>query len=115
MGASYGGREEAAKIYELYDGMKVIDMVYAALLILMGFLALYVRSQLYHYKRSAPRKLLLLYALNGLVALYYSVGVSQVTGISLLDTDILYVIPGTIIMIIINKIYFSHRKHLFIR
>ncbi len=115
MGSSYGGREAAAKIYELYDGMKVIDMVYAALLILMGFLALYVRSQLYHYKRSAPRKLLLLYALNGLVALYYSVGVSQVTGISLLDTDILYVIPGTIIMIIINKIYFSHRKHLFIR
>jgi hypothetical protein len=115
MGSSYGGREAAEKIYELYDGMKVIDMVYAALLILMGFLALYVRSQLYHYKRSAPRKLLLLYALNGLVALYYSVGVSQVTGISLLDTDILYVIPGTIIMIIINKIYFSHRKHLFIR
>ncbi len=115
MGVSYGGREAAAKIYEMYDGMQVVDMTYAALLIMLGFLALYVRSQLYHYKRSAPRKLLLLYAMNGLVALYYSVGVSQVTGISLMDTDILYVIPGVIIMIIINKIYFSHRKHLFVR
>ena len=115
MGVSYGGREAAAKIYEMYDGMQVVDMTYAALLIMLGFLALYVRSQLYHYKRSAPRKLLLLYAMNGLVALYYSVGVSQVTGISLMDTDILYVIPGMVIMIIINKIYFGHRKHLFVR
>ena len=115
MGVSYGGREAAAKIYEMYDGMQVVDMTYAALLIMLGFLALYVRSQLYHYKRSAPRKLLLLYAMNGLVALYYSVGVSQVTGISLMDTDILYVIPGMVVMIIINKIYFGHRKHLFVR
>lgn len=115
MGVSYGGREAAAKIYEMYDGMQVVDMTYAALLIMLGFLALYVRSQLYHYKRSAPRKLLLLYAMNGLVALYYTVGVSQVTGISLMDTDILYVIPGMVIMIIINKIYFGHRKHLFVR
>ena len=115
MGVSYGGREAAAKIYEKYEGMQVVDMTYAALLIMLGFLALYVRSQLYHYKRSAPRKLLLLYAMNGMVALYYSVGVSQVTEISLLDTDIMYVIPGMIVMIIINKIYFGHRKHLFVR
>ncbi len=112
-GASYGGKDAAAQIYAVYEGMKTVDMMYGALLILSGILALYVRSQLYHYRKNGPRKLLLLYALNCLVALYYSVGVSMITGLSLKETDIQYVVPTSVIMIIINKIYFDNRKHLF--
>ncbi len=114
-GASYGGKEEAAKIYAMYDGMKTVDMMYSALLILVGILALYVRNQLYHYRRNSPTKLLLLYVMNCVVSLYYSVGVSMITGMDLLDTDIHYAVITAVIMIIINKIYFDKRKHLFVR
>lgn len=114
-GTTYGGREAADKIYELYADLRTVDMMYAGLLILLGILALYVRTQLYNYRRGAPRKLLVLYALNCVVSVYYSVGVTMAAGISIWDTDIQYAVPTAVLMIIINKIYFDKRKHLFVK
>ncbi len=112
-GYYYGSADTAALMYVMYPGMLAVDRVYAAALIAYGVAAVVVRNQLAHYRRNAPRNLLILYVSSVIIIVIYLFGAMIVTGVNMFTSYSIISMLSTLIMAWINKIYFDKRAHLF--
>ena len=115
MGTNYGTRESADYIYNTYPAMKQVDMIYAFFMLAMGIFTLYVRRELATYRKKGPFHLMLLYALNGLILAGYTTGATLASGQNLWSGYVVASIIISVVMILVNKIYYDKRRHLFTR
>ncbi len=116
MGYNYGTPEVARQVYEVYPIFKGVDIAYGLVTILFGIYAYYVRHMLLKYKRKGPKHLLMLYAISACIGLLYTIIATVVTGTDpklMFDTMTISSLVSSVVMIILNKIYFDHRAHLF--
>lgn len=113
IGIQYGDADTAAQIYNMYGGLKIMDLIYGAALVAIGVYSFIVRSKLAHYRTGAPKHLLLLYAMAFAMNLIYVAGASLATGMNLMSADVIMSLIISVIMIIANKVYFDKRAHMF--
>lgn len=119
--ACFTNNSVPAEIYASYPLMKTMDLFLGAAYLIFAIFCLFTRSRLAKYKKGAPATLILFYILSLLVVLVDVVCVCKGLELDLqasisymLEMDVLSSIISTVIMILINKVYFGKRKHLFV-
>lgn len=114
-----GSSAEAKLLYSWFPGWKTVDIIVGLLLLVLVAFTIYTRFRLSGYYKNGPVCLYLTYGLAALSNVVYLIGVVLVingTGISLLDLEIVPTIASilvSIVMIVVNVVYFNKRKHLF--
>ncbi|MBQ9047378.1 MAG: zinc-ribbon domain-containing protein [Solobacterium sp.] len=95
----------------------VIEKVYGVCLIGLAVLAIAAEISLVRYERKGPKLYLTLLILYGVLNVFYNLCEAYTTGVFSRDTtmDIVGTVIATVIMLMLNKIYFDKRRHLFIR
>lgn len=128
-GAHYDG--SAKYVYAMFGGLQAVDIIYGVVLIGLAVAAIYVRQQLAHFKKGAPKMFLVLYGANAVVGILYLAAVLVIALASVSGYLSAYVDPidvaleivpvaqifltiiGAAIYLVLNKIYFDKRAHLF--
>lgn len=111
-GAAYEGMAE--RVYAFFDGLQAVDLIFGlGSLALAGF-AIYTRFQLAGFKKGSPKLLLMTYILACVLGLAYVLAAGAIIGMG----DMNFASPigsviGAAIAVIVNKIYFDKRAHLF--
>lgn len=111
-GAQYEGA--ADMVYGVWPSMKGMDLFYGIALIAVGAFAIYVRQLLAKYKKNGPNLYLIMCAATIILSLIYIFGVQAITGVNGSSGSTTSNLVTSIVMIIVNKIYFDKRRHLFI-
>ena len=112
-GSIYGGY--ADNVYSVFPALKTVDVMYGIVALATAVLCIVARFALAKYKKNGPALLLSIYAIGIVVSIVYFIAVkSIVTDIDLDTSSIVSSLVSSVVMIIINKIYFDKRKHLFV-
>ena len=111
-GSHYGG--QADMVYAFFDGLKGMDIFYGLLLLASAAIMVYARFRLSGFFKNGPQMITIVYALNAIVPLIYIIGVSALTDVDLDMSSNVTSIITSIIMIFVNRVYFTKRSHLFI-
>lgn len=114
-GLHYGSITDAALVYNYYGmKLKVLDICFAILYLIAFVFAILVRQKLAHFKLKAPQWYLgfLIYTLA--LNILYLILASILIGVPLLDAALIGNLVGSVVMIVINWIYFNKRASLFI-
>lgn len=117
-GAQYG--DEAELVYAFFGSLKTIDVIMGIVLLAIVAFTIYVRFRLSGFKKDGPKLLTVLYiAVLAWGILYIILVMSQLSDLGVGVGDILTpsVITNmltSVVMVIVNKIYFDKRKHLFV-
>lgn len=104
-------------IYDVFSGLKAIDIIMGVICIALAIYALFVRAMLAEYKQIGPKLFIAMYAIDIVTMLIYAILVACVTSLSIGDVMTIIDIKDVVInifWIVINKIYFDNRKHLFV-
>lgn len=115
-GSHYGDSAMTEQVYRTFGSLKSADTVFGILQIALAVLLIYTRFQLAGFKKGAPNKLTLAYALNLVVFLGYAVVVSNIVGApfsEILDPSSTSSVAASVAMLVINRIYYGKRAHLF--
>lgn len=105
--------------YTQYSGLRAMDMVYAALLLLYSGFMIYTRFALAGFRRHAPMCLTIMYVVQFVISAGYSILFVALfeSGENLLVMATIFAVLVELAvcaaMILINRIYFNNRKHLF--
>lgn len=110
-GSNYGA--DAARVYATFPGLKAADFAYGVAVILVAAFQIFVRNSLNRFERNGPKYLTWLYIVIIAVQLIYWSSVSSITKVNLGSQYIGSVI-ATAIMMLINGVYYSKRKDLFV-
>ena len=81
---------------------------------LLAVLLIVARFALAGYKKNGPKLLVIAYAANIALALIYPIMVAAVTGLSFGDLFDVSTLISSGIMLVVNKIYYDKRAHLFV-
>lgn len=114
-GARYQG--QADKVYAALPRLRTLDLVYILLLLGLVVLAIVARMQLARFRRRGPLLYYLLQIANIAVAVLYLLAASAVSGVPLSQLDLSNTIVSlglSLVMLIVNIIYFGKRKDLFV-
>ena len=114
-GAQYQG--QADKVYAALPRLRTLDLVYILLLLGLVVLAIVTRMQLARFRRRGPLLYYLLQIANLAVAVLYLLAASAISGVPLSQLDLSNTIISlglSLVMLIINIIYFGNRKDLFV-
>ena len=114
-GAQYQG--QADKVYAALPRLRTLDLVYILLLLGLVVLAIVARMQLARFRRRGPLLYYLLQIANIAVAVLYLLAASAVSGVPLSQLDLSNTIVSlglSLVMLIVNIIYFGKRKDLFV-
>ena len=104
----------ASDVYAYYgQGLHILDIVMGILMIGIAVFAIFVRFQLAGYKKQGPKTLLVLYVINLVVSLGYSLAVGAITSVNVMDSSSVGGLVISAVMIIVNYFYFKKRAHLF--
>ncbi len=102
-------------VYAFYPGLKTIDVMYGIVALATAVLCIVARFALAKYKKSGPALLLSVYAVGIVISIIYFIAFKAiVTDVDLDTSSIVSSMVSSVVMIIINKIYFDKRKHLFV-
>lgn len=113
--SNLAGGYGAGFVYAIFGGLKVLDIIVGILSFGMVALAIYVRFQLAGYKKDGPKMLLGMYAIQLAINLIYYFGLLIILGFDgTILSSLIGTIIGSVIMIVLNKIYFDKRKDLFV-
>ena len=118
-GSINGSSYEADLLYAMFPSWKTLDIIVGLLLLVTAAFAIYTRFRLSGYYKNGPACLYLTYGLAALSNVVYLIGVSLVisgVGISLTAADIVPTVTSiavSVVMIVVNVVYFNKRKHLF--
>lgn len=128
-GSQYEG--SADYIYAMFGGLKVVDVLYGLVLLAFAAATIYVRQQLAGFKRDSPKLFLTLYVAEAAVSLLYVVVVIviAISGVAAYVSayispfelalqvvplgQVIAIVIGAVIYVVLNKIYFDKRAHLF--
>lgn len=119
-GAQYGDEYTALLVYSTYDGLKDVDWIVGFLHVVLAAFTIYTRYRLAGFHENGPKMLMFLYAANPVVEIIYHIGTSIVLPADVVGSPeyILGQIVGNglvaVVMIVINRIYFKKRQHLFV-
>ncbi len=114
-GMQYG--EGASLLYAVYRNMKALDIIYGLSMMALAGFAILTRQHLYRFKKDGPKMLLVLYGASLILTILYPLLASVIirrspayafTGKFLLQLCL------SIVMIVVNKIYFDRRASLFV-
>ncbi len=111
-GRVYAGM--ADQVYSAYPVMKPIDMAMGVLYIGLAVLAIVARFALAKYKKSGPGLFIAYYAGGAVLSALYAVAASLVIGQPAFNLSSIVSLALSVVMIILNIIYFSKRKNLFV-
>lgn len=123
-GAHYRGA--ATLVYGMLPSLRVIDILFGIALIAFAVFCVVTRYDLARFRHQGPTRYLWVYGLSIVIPLIYVAAVfailsgysSMISLSSLIPSDsiVQIVVYGIfdIIMIVVNKIYFDKRKHLFV-
>ena len=114
-GSMYGGSAEMVYVY--FDGLQVLDVVMGLAVFGMVALAIFARFRLAGFYRNGPMLLVATYGANLVFYLIYMIGLVCILPTELvgeLAPTFVGSMVGSIVMVIVNKIYFDKRKHLFV-
>ena len=106
-----------ALLYDIYGKLRSVDIMYIAASVILAVFIIYTRFQLAGLKATAPGKLTWCYILSIIVTLGYLLGVSAATGIRLAELNIgstIASVISSIVMMIVNNIYYGKREHMFL-
>ncbi len=115
-GAHYGV-DYAELVYDTYDGLKTLDVFYGIVCFGLAGFALYTRFRLSGFKQNGPKCYYILNIAAVVVSIIYIILASSVTGIDVGELVVGSYITTcfvSIVMLIINYVYFSNRKHMFV-
>lgn len=102
-------------LYMFYPTAKMIDVIYGVLLIALAAYAIFTRFQLSGFKRRGPFLFILMYVLNLVIGLLYSISIMVTLGASPLDyISLVPSIITSVVMIFVNVVYFKKREELFV-
>ena len=104
----------ASSVYSSYPGLKSCDMFYGVVVIALGVFQFIVRNRLKQFRRNGPSSLRIMYILAIGAHLIYLVWASSATSINLFNSSNLGSIASSVILMIINSVYYSKRSELFI-
>lgn len=99
-------------VYLAYPSLRGVDIISGILIVGAGVLALIARQKLAAYSRKGPTLLYALYGYNLAVMVFYIIAVRIAAGLNVGGFFISSAV-GSVVFLIINIIYFSHRKHMF--
>ncbi len=108
----------AEEVYELFDGLKTVDVLYGALMIVLAVYMIITRFRLAGYYKNGPAMFISTYAIALVINIVYMFSAMSVldAGINDISTSDLWVnMVMQLVMIVLNIIYFKKRKHLFTR
>ena len=111
------GNNVTSLYYQTYPGLQIFDMIYAALLIGISVFAVYTRFSLAQFKKAGPKMLLIYYGVSNGVSLVYEIGCAFFAGTiqdPLTIASLAMTVLFTVIIMILNNIYFEKRAHLFV-
>ncbi len=114
-GRQYDGN--ADQVYSVFSGLKTVDMIFGIIYIAIAIFMIYVRFQLAGFKRGAPGKLISLYVIQLVAIFAYTLVVSVTIHIPWSEIFNFSIIPSlivSIVMIFVNRYYYSKRAHLFV-
>ena len=109
---AYGGLW--ASIYTFYPALRPVDAVMGVLSLGLMVLALVVRQKLAKFRRGAPKLYLIWLGISVGVALFDLVAASLVLGQLVMTGSIVGGILGNVLLILLNRVYFRKREHLFV-
>jgi len=102
-------------VYAVFGtGLMVLDKVYGALLLGLVVLGVMTALSIIKRKKNTGKLLTILYAGVIIVSILYIVITSAILGSSTLDASSGTSIVVSVIMLIVNHIYFKKRQHIFV-
>lgn len=102
-------------LYMFYPTAKMVDVIYGVLLIALAAYAIFTRFQLSGFKRRGPFLFILMYVLNLVIGLLYSISIMFTLEAGLLDfISLVPPIITSVVMIFVNVVYFRKREELFV-
>ena len=113
-GSIYMGSQAA--VYSSFPNLKTLDITMGLGLIALAVLVFVTRNALAKFKSSGPKLLTATYIVNiALSVLYYAVSMSilAISGASGI-TDLISSCAGTLVMLIVNRVYFKNRRYMFV-
>lgn len=108
-------QDMASWVYLYYPSLKMIDVVIGIVSIALAIFAIVVRQKLANFQSDGPKMLLMLYIGSIAMSVIYLILVAGVVGSGIVDASTM--IPSlavSVVMVIVNKMYFDKRQHLFI-
>ncbi|MBR5239177.1 MAG: hypothetical protein IKW04_01200, partial [Clostridia bacterium] len=116
-GAHYQG--DAELVYEVFAGLKSVDMMMGIASIAFAVFALYTRFQLSGFRKNGPAVVVAFYAFSAVLNIAYLIGLNSVIPaevIGQLNTSSFFSsIITSAVLVVANKVYFDKRKHLFVK
>ena len=111
-----GGHYEGMSswVYLYYPSLKTLDMVIGIASIGLAVFAIVVRQKLANYQSDGPKMLMILYVGSVLISVIYLIMVMGIVGGDIDSSTMIPSLAVSVVMIIVNKIYFDKRQHLFV-
>ena len=107
----------ADMVYAVFGGMQAVDIIYGIGAIALAAFDIVTRMHLAKFRKTGPKFLSVCYGVAVGLALLYIILTSAVTGISIGDlvgaTEILQLVVS-IVMLVVNVVYFNKRASLFV-
>ena len=118
-GQNYGSAEQRDLVYQTFDGLETVDMIIMSIFIIMAVFDMYTAVQLTKLKKNAPQKLTMLYIAIAVVPIIHVIMASSSTGIPTAELmnnnySVYSSVIGGILGMIICKVYYDKRQHMFI-
>lgn len=110
------GQVTADMVYSVYGmGLKALDVIYGIVLLALAGFGIYTRSRLAKYKVNAPMCVYILYGAGTVLSFIYNVALLAVTGLNqIFSVNSITSLIASIVIILLNRKYFSKRASLFI-
>lgn len=107
----------ADMVYAVFGGMQAVDIIYGIGAIALAAFNIVTRMHLAKFRKTGPKFLSVCYGVAVGLALLYIILTSAVTGISIGDlvgaTEIMQLVVS-IVMLVVNVVYFNKRASLFV-
>ncbi len=111
-GLNYGMNTRIA--YEIYGGLKGLDYIMGTVYILYAVSLLFIRHQLWKYRKNAQKLYLMFYCVFAVVRTLYLGMQGVIVNANLIDFQAIMDIIYPVIYIVLNHIYLKKREYLFI-
>ena len=102
------------RVYELFPGLKSCDSFYGIAMIALGVFEFTVRSRLKQFRANGPISLRIMYILSLGINVIYLAWATSVTGTNLFNESNIGSLIATILLMLVNGIYYSKRSRLFV-
>lgn len=104
----------ASMVYNAFPGLKTCDTFYGVAMIALGVFEFTARNRLKQFRMNGPGSLKIMYVLSIGACIIYLIWASAVTKINLLNGANLASLGISVLLLVINSVYYSKRSALFV-